>query len=185
MPAGCGSSLNLGVPVLSAAAGLANVFAFRFRMLANGLAIRHLRLADIGLDFVLAHHAVDDDFQMQLAHAADDGLPAVGIGVNFEGGIFLGQTAKRHAHFFLIGFRLRLNRNRNHGNRKRNIFERDGMIFAADRVAGAHALKADCRTNIARQNLADFLALVGMHFQQTPDTLASAAGACSTRSRRF
>ena len=85
--------MNLGVSVLTATAGLADVLAFRFGVLANGLAIRHLRLADVGLDFVLAHHAVDDDFQMQLAHAADDGLSAVGIGVNFEGGIFLGQPA--------------------------------------------------------------------------------------------
>ena len=103
--------LDLGVPVLTAAAGLANVFAFRLRVLANGLAIRDLRLADVGLDLVLAHHAVDDDFQMQFAHAADDGLSAVGIGVNLEGGIFLGQAAERHAHFFLIGLGLRLNRN--------------------------------------------------------------------------
>ena len=81
------------MPVLALAAGLANVFAFGFRVLANGLAISHLRLADVGFDFVLAHHAVDDDFQMQLAHAADDGLPAVGIGVNLERRIFLGQRA--------------------------------------------------------------------------------------------
>ena len=65
---------NLRVTVLAAAASLPDVFAFRFRRPADGFAIRHLRLADIGLDLVLAHHAVDDDFQMQLAHAADDGL---------------------------------------------------------------------------------------------------------------
>ena len=132
--------IDLRVTVLAAAAGLANVFAFRLGVLADGLAIRHLRLADIGLDFVLAHHAVDDDFQMQLAHAADDGLPAVGIGVNFESRIFLGQRLERHAHLFLIGLGLGLNRNRNHGNRKRDRFERDGMIFIANRVARAHVL---------------------------------------------
>ena len=36
---------------------------------------------------VLAHHAVNDDFEMQLTHTADDGLSAVGIGVNLEGGL--------------------------------------------------------------------------------------------------
>ena len=99
------------MPVLAASAGLANVFAFRFGVPANGLAIRHLRLADIRLNFVLAHHAVDDDFQMQLAHAADDGLSAVGIGVNFKSRIFLGEAAERHAHLFLIGLGFRFNRN--------------------------------------------------------------------------
>ena len=79
-------------------------------LLANGLAIRHLRLADVGLDFVLAHHAVDDDFEVQLAHAGDDGLSGVGIGVNLEGGIFLGQLGERHAHLFLVGLGLGLDR---------------------------------------------------------------------------
>src|SRR5436309_1820533 len=69
--------INLGVTVLALTAGLANIFAFGFRVLADGLAISHLRLADIRLDLVLAHHAVDDDFKMQLAHAADDRLPAI------------------------------------------------------------------------------------------------------------
>jgi len=109
------------MPVLAASAGLPDVFAFRLGVLANRLPIRHLRLADVGLNLVLAHHAVDDDFQMQLAHAADDGLPAVGIGMNLKRRIFLGEAAERHAHLFLISFRLGLNRNRNHGNRKRNI----------------------------------------------------------------
>jgi len=43
------------------------------------------------LHFVFPHHAVDDDFQMQLTHAADDGLPGIRIGGNFEGRIFLRQ----------------------------------------------------------------------------------------------
>ena len=106
------------MPVLSASAGLTDVFAFGFGLLADGLAICHLRLADVGFNFILAHHAVNDDFEMQLAHAADDGLPAVGIGVNFKCGIFLGQLGKRHAHLFLIGFCLRLDRDRNYRNRK-------------------------------------------------------------------
>ena len=184
--------LDLGVPVLAAAAGLANVFAFRLGVLANGLAISHLRLADVGLNLVLAHHAVDDDFQMQLAHAADDGLSAVGIGVNFKRGIFLRQAPQRHAHFFLIGFRLGLNRNRNHGHRKRNIFERDGMLLIADRVARADALQSNGGANVARENFADLFALVGVHLQQPPNALTSAparvqhgvSGLQSARSKR-
>ena len=80
-------------------------------MLADGLAISNLRLADVGLNLVLAHHAVDDDFEMQLAHAADDGLPAIRISVNFKSRIFLRQPVQGDAHFFLVGLRLRLNRN--------------------------------------------------------------------------
>ena len=101
---------DLGVSVLAASASLPDVLAFRFGMPANGLAIRHLWLADVGLDLVLAHHAVHNDFEVQFAHAADDGLPAVGIGVHFEGWIFLRQFAQRHAHLFLVGLGLGLDR---------------------------------------------------------------------------
>src|SRR5579862_2636511 len=54
---------DLGMTVLTAATRLADVLAFRFRMPANGLAIRHLRLADVGFHLVLALHAVHDNFQ--------------------------------------------------------------------------------------------------------------------------
>jgi hypothetical protein len=44
------------------------------RPLADRLAVGHLRLADVGLDLELATHAVDEDVEVQLAHAGDDGL---------------------------------------------------------------------------------------------------------------
>src|ERR1700730_15106657 len=96
-----------GVTVLTAAASLTNVLAFSFGFLADCLAIGHLRLAHICFDLVLADHAVDDDFEMQFAHAADNGLTAVRVGVDFESRVFLGEASQRHAHLFLIGFGLR------------------------------------------------------------------------------
>src|SRR5579862_1493148 len=97
------------VAVLPTTAGLADVFAFRFSGLANRFPIRDLRFADIRFDRELAHHAVDNDFEMQLTHAADDRLAAVGIGVNLESWIFLGELGEGHAHFFLIALGLGFN----------------------------------------------------------------------------
>ena len=152
---------------------------------ANGFAIRHLRLADVRLDFVLAHHAIDDDFEMQLAHAADDGLSAVGVGVNLEGGIFLGQLGKRHAHFFLVGFGLGLDRDRDHGNGEGNVFESDGMLLVANGVAGGNVLQANRGADIARQNFVDVFALVGVHLEQTANTLAASAAGVEHRVARL
>jgi hypothetical protein len=163
--------INLRVPVLAAAAGLANVLAFGFGVLADGLAIRHLRLADVGFDFIFAHHAVDDDFEMQLAHAADDGLPAVGIGVNFEGRIFLRQSRQRHAHLFLIGLGLGLDGHRNYRHRKHDRLERDRMLFFANRVASTNVSEADHGADVARENFLNVFALVGVHLEQTPNAL--------------
>ena len=55
---------------LAAATGLLDVFAFALDLGADGFAVGHLRLADVGFDLELAPHAVDDDFEVQLAHAA-------------------------------------------------------------------------------------------------------------------
>src|ERR1035437_711573 len=65
---------NADVAVLAAATSLANVFALRLCLLADGFAIGDLRLADIGLHVELAHHAIDEDFQVKLAHAGNNGL---------------------------------------------------------------------------------------------------------------
>ena len=52
--------------------------------LGNGLAISNLGLADVRFHAKLAFHAIDDDFQMQLAHAGDNGLAGFMIGRNVE-----------------------------------------------------------------------------------------------------
>ena len=77
MPGSFGLDANLGVAVVAGTAGLTDVLAFRLSLLADRLAIGDLRLADVGLDLVLAHHAVDDDLQMKLAHTGDDRLAGI------------------------------------------------------------------------------------------------------------
>ena len=77
---------------------------------ANGLAVGHLRAADGGLDVELAAHAVDDDLEVQLAHAGDDGLAGLLVGAHLEGGVLLRQAGEGHAHLLLVDLGLRLDR---------------------------------------------------------------------------
>ena len=78
--------------VLSLAARLPDELAFDLLdALANGLAVRHLRPTDIRLDLELAHHAVDDDLEVQLAHARDDRLRRLLVRVDAERRVFLRQ----------------------------------------------------------------------------------------------
>src|SRR5262245_53119549 len=72
------------VAVLAAAAGLAHELALLLDFGANRLAIGYLRLADVGLDLELALHAIDDDFEVQLAHAGDDRLAGLLVGAHAE-----------------------------------------------------------------------------------------------------
>ena len=70
-----GLHLDDHVAVLAAAAGLADEAALGLgHRLGDALAVGHLRPAHVGVDLELAQQPVDDDLQMQLAHAGDDGL---------------------------------------------------------------------------------------------------------------
>ncbi|MNY69160.1 hypothetical protein D3C86_2070560 [compost metagenome] len=97
------------MPILATAAGLLDELAFDLVAgLADGLAVSHLRLAHGGFDSELALHAVNQDFQVQLAHAGDDGLAGFLVGPHSEGRILLRQPAQRDAHLFLVGLGLGL-----------------------------------------------------------------------------
>src|SRR5947209_19975872 len=94
---------DLAVAVLAAPAGLANILAFGLGLASNGFAIRHLRAPYGGLDAEFAHHAVYDDFEVQFAHAGDQRLAGIRVGVHAEGWILLRQLAEGGAELVLIG----------------------------------------------------------------------------------
>ena len=77
---GVGSMRNFHASVLAAAAGLLLVRVIVLRHLPDGFVIGDLRLADVRAHAELALHAVDNDFEVQLAHAGQDCLPGVRIG---------------------------------------------------------------------------------------------------------
>src|SRR5438034_6979014 len=176
---------NLDVAIWTAAARLPDVLTFRFGVLANGLAIRHLRLADIGLNGELPHHAINNYLEMQFAHAADDGLTAVWVSMNFEGRIFLGQFRKRHAHFFLIALGLWLDRHRDYRCREFNRLQENRVLFVANRVTGSDVLQSNACANVAGVNFADFFALVGVHLEQTANALGAPFGGAVNRIARL
>ena len=100
--------------VLAAAAGLAHELAFLLDLGADRLAVGDLRLADVRLDLELALHAVDDDLEVQLAHAGDDRLAGLLVGADAERRVFLREALQREAHLFLVGLGLRLDGDRDH-----------------------------------------------------------------------
>src|ERR1700754_300427 len=93
---------NLGVTVVTRTTSLTDVLTLSFSVRANRLAICNLRFTDVRLNLILAHHAVDDDLKVQLAHTGDDRLAGVRIGVYAEGRIFLRQLGQRHTHLLLV-----------------------------------------------------------------------------------
>ena len=70
-------------------------------ILANGLAVSNLRSTDVSLDLELTEQTVNDDLQMELAHAGDDGLTGFFIGLGTEGRVFFSELCKSNAHLLL------------------------------------------------------------------------------------
>ena len=87
------------VAVLAAAAGLPDELAFLFDLAADRLAVGDLRLADVRLDLELALHAIDDDVEVQLAHAGNDGLAGFLVGADAERRVFLRERCSARPIF--------------------------------------------------------------------------------------
>ena len=98
----------LRVAELAAAAGLANEAPVAFGRRGQRFLVSHLRLADAGLDAELALEAVDDDLEVQLAHAGDHDLAGLLVGADAEGRVFGHQLRHALAELFLVGLGLRL-----------------------------------------------------------------------------
>ena len=56
------------------------------------LAVAHLGSTDFDLDAILAADAFDVDFEMQLAHAGDDGFAGLFVGGDVERRVFLAEA---------------------------------------------------------------------------------------------
>ncbi len=138
---------------------------------ADGLAVSHLRLADVGFDLELALHAVDDDLEVQLAHAGDDGLAGFLVGVHAERRVFLRQLLQRDAHLLLVGLGLGLDGHGDHRLREDHLLEHDDLVRVGERLAGGHVFQAHGRGDVAGADFLDLVAVVGVHLQQAADAL--------------
>ena len=149
---GSGLEVDVDDPELARAAGLAHEPAFDvLGAPADGLAIGDLGAADVRLDLVLALHAVDQDLEVQLAHARDLGLTGLLVGLHPEGRILLGEPAEGDRHLLLVGLRLRLDGDLDDGLGEGDVLELDRGVGRRERVAGRDLLDARRRPRCRRR----------------------------------
>ena len=161
---------------LAGAAGLLLVRVVVLDLLRDLLAEGHLRRADIGVHLVGALQDVDLDVEMQFAHALEDGLPALLIGGDAERRVLGRELGERDAELFLVGLRLRLDRDLDHRIGEFHLFQDHRLLGVAQRVAGAHFLEAGQRDDVAGIGFLDVLAVVRMHQQHAADALLAFLG---------
>ena len=147
----------------------------------HGLAIRHLRPADVGGDLELADHAVHEDVEVQLAHAGDERLATLRVRLDAEGRVLLRQPLQRDAQLVLVGLGLGLDLDLDDRLRERHRLEDDRMLGIGQGVAGEGLLEADGGGDVARVDLFDLLAVVGVHLEDAADPLLAVLRARCTR----
>ena len=162
------------VAELPAPAGLPDESALLLDGPADGLPVCNLRPSDVGVDTELAPEPVDDDLEVQLAHAGDDRLARLLVARDPERGVFLGELAERDPHAILIRLGLRLDRDGDHGIGELHPLERDGGTAIAQRLAGRHGLEPHRGGDVAGPDLRNLLAVVGVHLKDASDPLRAA-----------
>ena len=100
--------------------------------------------------------------KMQLTHAGDDRLLCFRVGEHAESGDLLAPSAAtRCAELVLIALGFGLDRLRDDRLREGDVFQLNGRLFVAQRVAGACIGEADRRRDVARADRIDVFAMIG------------------------
>ena len=172
-----GLHMDLNVTVLALTAGLTGVLGFLIHRLADGLLVGNLGRANVGFHLELTEQTVNNDLQVQLAHAGDDGLPGLLVGVGPEGGILFRQLAQGNAHLLLTGLGLGLDGNLDNRLGEDHGLQNDGMILIAEGITGGGVLHTHNGGDITGVDHIDVFPVVSVHLQDTAHTLLDTLGA--------
>ena len=161
-----GFELDFNVAILATTTRLADELAHAFRSEVDGLAVGNLRLAGLGFDAEFALEAVDDDFEVELTHAGDEGLARLRVGSDAESRIFLSKALQADGETLLVTLGVRLDGHRDNGLCEGGLLE-DQVVFGGQGVARDDFLRSDDRADVTRVGDFDFFAV---HRTQEHDT---------------
>ena len=102
--------------------------------MTSGLAVGNLGLTNVSVNLELTEQTVDDDLEVQLAHAGDDGLAGLVVGGHLEGRVLLGELGQSQGHLVLLGLGLGLDGNVDNGLSELDLLE-DDLLALAHRVS--------------------------------------------------
>ena len=111
---------------------------------------------------------------MQLAHALDHGLAALGVERDAEAGVLLGEPAERGRHLLLVGLGLGLDRDLDHRVGELDALEDHGVARIRQGFPGGGVLEPGQRHDVAGLGMSDLLARIRVHQQHAADPLALA-----------
>mmetsp|Transcript_13376 Transcript_13376/g.27623 ORF Transcript_13376/g.27623 Transcript_13376/m.27623 type:complete len:447 (+) Transcript_13376:96-1436(+) len=162
---------DLDARVLAGTSGLLLVGVVDIGRLGDGLAVGDLGGADVGLDVELALHAVDDDLEVKLAHALDDGLPGLLVAAEPEGRVLASEADEGVGHLLLIGLGLGLDCDLDDRLGEFHLLKDDGVLALAEGLSGGGVLESHERDDVAGDGRLDLGPVVGVHLKHAADAL--------------
>ena len=138
-------------------------------------AVGNLWLSNVNFYTVCALEDVHLDVEVKFAHALDDRFFGILVGFDAERRIFFNHLADRYGELFGIGLIAGCDSDRDNGVREDHRLERRRIVWIAERVTSLSVLHPEKRNDVARLSGIDFLARVGMHLDDTTDTLGLAS----------
>ena len=144
--------------------------------MTSGLAVGNLGLTNVSVNLELAEQTVDDDLEVQLAHAGDDGLAGLVVGGHLEGRVLLGELGQSQGHLVLLGLGLGLDGNVDNGLSELDLLEDDLLALGAQGVTGGGVLEADASNDVAGGSVVTVDTLGGVHLEDAAEALALTVG---------
>ena len=144
---------------------------------SQSLPVGNSRPAHLGLDAELPPHPVHKYFQMQFSHARHNGLTRFLVEAHHERRVFVGELAegvglRRSWSARVIGSMATDTTGLGNLGGSRTTWSTIG----ADGVPCEGVFQTDGGADIARRNVLQFLAVVGVHQEQAPHALPPLAG---------
>lgn len=144
--------------------------------MTSGLAVGNLGLTNVSVNLELTEQTVNDDLEVQLAHAGDDGLAGLVVGRHREGRVLLGELSQSQGHLVLLGLGLGLDGNVDNGLGELDLLEDDLLALGAQGVTGGGVLEADASDDVAGGSVVTVDTLGGVHLEDAAEALALTVG---------
>ena len=165
-------------------AGAARLLLVPVAALGVGLdrfAIGNLRLLDLDLDLVAALEPLAEQQQVQLAHAGEHHFLGLGVVLQVDGAVFLGDLVERAGELGFVAAGLGRDGQADH---RRGELQRRQLHFA-ERRAGVQLFVLGDGDDVARAGVVDVGRLVGLHGEQRADLDALAMRRATARVESF
>src|SRR5262249_25412290 len=127
--------------------------------------------AHVRVDVELPLEAVDNDLQVELAHAGDEGLAGLLVAADTEGRILLRKALQAGAELVLVGLRLRFHGDGDHRVGEGHRLELDRGRVRGERVTRGGVLEADGRGDLTGADRVALFPVICVHLQDATDAL--------------